>query len=277
MSETIGLIAGGGRLPSLVAEGIRSAGHPVACVGLRDQFDETLPRLCDHFKTAGIVQIGRWIRVLKRAGVSQAIMVGTVRKERMHARFRILRQWPDWRGYKLILRAFRTDNRPETLLKNVAHELAAGGIELVDSTKYIPDHLADEGVMTNRQPTAPQQADIDFAAPLVRELCSMHIGQGVVVAEREIICVEAMEGTDRMLDRAAELRPRGGWILVKGSHPDKDMRFDVPTVGVQTLERLKKYKAAVLAVDAGRTILLDKPQFLAEADRLKIPIVGIKF
>jgi len=277
MSQVIGLIAGGGRLPVIVADGIRAAGRRVACVGIRHHFDADLPQHCDHFKTAGIIQIGRWIRLLRRSNARQAVIAGTVSKQRMHQRFRFFRHLPDLRGYRVVFNAWRTDNRAEALLTAVADELNRGGVSLIDSTQYIPDHLAGEGVLTNCRPAASVQADIDFAAPLVRQLCALHIGQGMIVREREIIAVEALEGTDRMMDRAAELRPRGGWILVKGAHPDKDMRFDVPTVGLQTLERLSKYKAAALAVETGRTILLDKPRFLAEADRLKIPVIGVPF
>jgi len=274
--QPLGLIAGAGQLPVLCARGIRAAGRPVMCVGLDDQPDAALPALCDRYASAGVIRIGRWIRLLRHWGVREAIMVGRVRKARMYQPYRLVRQMPDWRAAKLWFRVLRQDRRNEALLRAVADELATGGIHLIDSTKYIPDHLADEGVLTRTPPTARQRADIDFALPIIARLNELDVGQALAVMEREILAVEAIEGTDLMIERAGELCRVSGWTLVKTSKQNQDMRFDVPTLGLQTIENLKRTGGRCIAVEVGRVILLDKPDFLAAADRADIAVVGVK-
>jgi hypothetical protein len=275
MAEPIGLIAGQGRLPVLTAGGIRAAGRTVACVGLRDQFDLDLPARCDRFAAAGIIQLGRWVRLLRRWGVREAVMVGRVRKSRMYQPMRWLRQMPDVRAARLWYRVLRHDRRNDAILGAVADELARGGVTLIDSTRYIPGQMADAGVMTRRQPSAQQQADIAFALPVVARMGDLDVGQAVAVRDREIIAVEAIEGTDAMIQRAGELCPSGGWALVKVAKPDQDLRFDVPTVGLRTIERLAACGGTALAVEVGRVILLDKADVIAAADRAGIAIVGV--
>lgn len=272
--QTLGLIAGQGRLPVLTAQGIRAAGHRVACVGLAGQYDPELPSLCDEFAVAGIIRLGRWIRLLRRWDVSHAIMLGRVRKARMYEPLRMVRQLPDWRAAWLWYRVLRHDRRNVALLSAVANELAKGGVNLMDSTSYIPQYMADAGVMTRTQPTAQQLADIDFGWPLVTQLTQADIGQSLAVMEREVVAVEAIEGTDAMIQRAGQLCRVKGWTLLKTAAPDQDMRFDVPTVGVRTIENLKAAGAGCLVVQAGRVILADKPELLALADKHRIAIVG---
>jgi len=275
MDAPLGLIAGQGRLPVMVARGVRAAGRRVVCVGLSDQFDAELQEHCDAFAEAGIIRIGRWIRLLRRFGAAEAVLVGRVGKARMYEPFRLLRQMPDWRAAKLWYRVLRHDKRNARLLAAVAEELGRGGITVIDSTTYIADHLADAGVMTRTRPTAAQEADIAFARPLVAGLNELDIGQAIAVKEREVIAVEAIEGTDRMIARAGELCRAGGWVLVKAAKRDQDMRFDVPTVGPATIAKLKEAGGKCLAVEAGKVILVDKPAFLAAADRAGIAVVGI--
>lgn len=271
----IGLIAGQGRLPLAVAEGIRAAGRQVACVGLRDQFDEALPNLCDQFTTAGIIQLGRWIRKLRRFGVSEAIMVGRVRKSRIFQPFRLIRQLPDLRAAKLWYRKLRHDKRNDAILGAVADELQASGITLIDSTKYIPDHMATLGVLTRSQPSTQQQADITFGLPIVARMGDLDIGQAIAVREGEVIAVEAMEGTDAMIKRSGELCHTGNWTLIKTGKPEQDMRFDVPTIGLQTIENLKANGGRCLAVEAEKVILLDREPLLAAAEQAGIVVVGV--
>jgi DUF1009 family protein len=276
MTQPIGIIAGGGNLPIATAHGIRAAGRQVACVGLRDCFDPTMRGESDIFATAGIIQLGRWIRLLKRWDVKEAIMVGRVAKVRMYAPFRMLRQLPDWRAAKIWFVRLKNDRRDDALLGAVATELLESGITLIDSTRYIPELMADQGVMTRTKPTSSQMADIEFALPMIKALGQMDIGQSLAVKERAITAVEAMEGTDLMIRRAGGLCPRGNWTLVKVSRPNQDLRFDVPTVGLQTIENLKAAGGSCLAVEAGKTILLDKPRMLEAADQAGISVVGIQ-
>jgi len=180
----IGLIAGQGQLPLIVAQGIRAAGRRVACIGLRDQFSPELPQMCDDFAEAGVIQLGRWLRLSRRFGITEAVMVGRVAKARMHDPFRMFRQLPDWRAINLWYRKLRHDRRSATLLTVLADDLAKEGLVLIDSTTYIPDHMASEGVMTKRQPTDEQRGDIDFGWPLLKQVGSLDIGQAIAVRER---------------------------------------------------------------------------------------------
>ncbi|MEM7227776.1 MAG: UDP-2,3-diacylglucosamine diphosphatase LpxI [Planctomycetota bacterium] len=275
MPETLGLIAGQGKLPILVAEGMRRAGHRVCCVGLRDQYDPALPDVCDAFRTVGVVRLGGWIRALRRWDVNEAIMVGAVRKTRAHDPLRVIKQMPDWRAAMVWYRRLRHDRRNAAVLAAVADELARNGITLIDSTTYIPDHLATVGVLTSVQPTAQQQADTTFGFDLLNTTVELDIGQSMAVRDRDVIAVEAVEGTDRMIDRAGELCRASGWTLIKTSKQAHDMRADVPTIGVETIERVKRAGGGCIAVGAGRVILLDKPAVIETANREGIAIIGV--
>jgi DUF1009 family protein len=272
----IGLIAGQGQLPVATARGIRAAGRRVVCVGLRDQFDPALPALCDEFSQAGIIRLGRWISLLRRWGASEAVMVGRVRKARMYEPMRLVRQMPDWRAARLWYGVLRHDKRNDALLGAVADELRREGIELIDTTRFIPEHMASEGVMTKRSPSSGEQADIAFGLPIVLRMGDLDVGQSIAVKEREVIAVEAIEGTDKMIQRAGELCRNGGWVLIKTAKPKQDMRFDVPTVGLATIANLKARGGTCLAVEAGRVILLDRPALLKAADDAGIAVVGVR-
>jgi len=274
-SGPLGLIAGGGQLPLLIAAGARAAGRPVIGVGLRHQFDPALRALCDRFHTAGIVQIGRWIRVLRREGVREAIMVGRVAKTRMHHPLRVFQQLPDLRAALLWYRRLRHDRRNHALLAAVADELATAGITIIDSTAYIPDHLALAGVMGRVPPSRDAQADVDFGWSLLARIVELDIGQALAVRDRDVIAVEAVEGTDALIDRAGTLCRAKGWTLMKTAKADHDRRADVPTIGVQTIERLAKSGGRCIALGAGRVIMVDRPAVIAAADRLGIAVVGV--
>ena len=263
-------------MPLATAEGIRAAGRKVVCVGIRDQYDPALPGMCDAFKTAGLIQIGRWIRCLRRWGADEAVMVGKVVKVRMYDPFYLFRQMPDWRAARMWFGRLRHDKRNDAILSAVADTLAAEGITLIDTTRYIPQELAEEGVFTHAQPTAAQRADIEFALPVIHRMADLDVGQSIAVKDREIIAVEAIEGTDRMIARAGELCRRGGWTLVKIAKPQQDMRFDVPVIGLHTIENMQKAGGRCIAVEAGRTIVLDKARTIEAANREGIAIIGVK-
>jgi UDP-2,3-diacylglucosamine hydrolase len=272
----IGLIAGQGALPVIVARGMRAAGRRVCCIGLADQYVPELPALCDDFAEAGVVQLGKWLRLARRFGVREAVMVGRVSKARMHDPLRIFRQLPDWRAFNLWYRKLRHDRRSATLLTALAEDLAKEGLVLIDSTTFIPDHMASEGVMTRRAPTAEQESDIAFGWPLLKQVGSLDIGQSIAVREKDVIAVEAVEGTDRMIERAGELCRRKGWTLLKTARPGHDMRADVPTIGVSTIEKMHAAGGGCIAIGVGRVILVDRPAVLAAADRLGIAVVGVR-
>lgn len=258
------------------ADGIRQAGRTVACVGLRDQFDADLPQHCDQFRAAGLIQIGRWIRLLKKWGASEAVLVGKVAKVKMHDPLRLFRHRPDFRAAKVWFIATRYDKRPDAMLGAVADELKKEGITLIDSTTYIPKLMAERGVMTTTQPTAGQRADIDFGLPIAQHMGELDVGQSLAVKDHDVLAVEALEGTDQMIVRAGSLCRTGGWTMLKIAKPKQDMRFDVPTVGPNTIERLKAANAGCLAIEAGKTIMLEKAKMLAAADRAGIAVIGVK-
>ena len=273
-THSLGLIAGQGRLPVIIARGMKAAGAKVCCVGLHDQFDGELVQYCDEFKSAGIAQLGRWIRLLRKWGVSEAVMAGRVDKTRMHRPLATLRQMPDWRAARVWYKRLRHDKRNAALLAAVADELATSGITLIDSTRYISDQLAAPGVMGSVALSAAQQADIDFGWPLLLQTVELHIGQSIAVATRDVIAVEAVEGTDRMIERAGQLCRARGWTLLKTASEHHDLRADVPTIGVETIHTLAAAGGRCIALGAGKVILIDKPAVIAAANKAKIAVVG---
>ena len=270
----LGLIAGEGRLPVLVAQGMRAAGVRVCGIGLRDHFDPALPALCDRFAVVGVLRLGSWIKALRRDGVRKAVLVGRVSKARMHQPLRLIRQMPDFRAARLWYRRLGNDRRTTTLLVALANELTENGITLIDSTTYVSEHLAGDGVMTKITTSPQQQVDITHGWPLLRRVVALDIGQSIAVCGRKVLAVESLEGTDAMIERAGGLNG-SGWTLLKAPDEHHDMRFDVPAVGPVTIERMARARAGCLALHAGRVIMIDKPRVLAVAERFGIPIVGV--
>lgn len=272
----LGLVAGEGEFPLLVARGARAAGRRVCVVALRGCADPRIESLGDRICWRGIVQLGRWIAAFRRAGCREVILAGRVRKGTMFAGPRWL-QWlqyvPDPTSIRVWYFATR-DKRNDTLLRAVAEEMQRKGLTLIDSTKYCPEALAEEGILTPFAPPPHVLQDIAFAWPIARQIGALDIGQSVAVKEKEIIAVEAIEGTDRLIRRAGELCPQGGWTLVKIAKPDQDMRFDVPTVGPNTIENLKNARAAALCIEAGRTLVLERERMLELATKLHICVIG---
>lgn len=276
----IGLIAGGGRLPIIVAQGLRDAGYPVHALGLVKQYDAELPPLCDSFREVGLMRLGTWVRMFKSVGVRHAIMVGKVDKAKiLHDPLRLIRNMPDlqtlWAWYRHKRGRLAKDRRSHALLGAIADFLDRSGVQIIDSTISIHDQMATPGLMTHRSPTNEQRADIEFAWPLLTEILRLDIGQAIAVRERDVIAVEAVEGTDRMIQRVSEACKATGWTLLKGARAGHDRRADVPTVGVHTVQNLYDHGGRCLALASGDVIMIDKPQMLALADRLGVAIVGV--
>jgi len=270
----VGLIAGSGRLPFLVAEGVRKSRRPLIVVGLRGATSPRLKDLADDFVWSGLTRLGGWIGAFRGRGVHEAVMIGGVRKREMYSPLRLLRYVPDARTARLWYFRVRKDKRDNAVLLAVADELQREGIELVSSVKYCQEHLADEGVMT-RTPIPPgAEDDVEFGWRIARASADLDIGQSIAVKERDIIAVEAMEGTDAMIRRAGRVCRVGGWTMIKVARPKQDMRFDVPTVGPETIRNLKDAKCVCLVVEAGKTLIVDKAATLALADAMKIAVVG---
>ncbi len=271
----IGLIAGQGRLPVMIARGIRRAGHEVCCVGLRDQFDDDLEDACDYFAVAGIVRLGRWQRLLNRWGADEAILCGRVKKSKMYEPLKWIRQTPDWKALYLWYVKLRHDRRSQQIHCAIADEMQKKGIILVDSTQYIQEDLAKLGVMGKQQPTRGQLSDIQLGWPILEAISGLDVGQAVAMMNADIIAVEAVEGTDKMIMRAGELCRIKGWSLLKNARTNHDLRFDVPTVGIRTIEKLYEAGGRCLAVGAGKVILAEQALMLARADALGVAVVGV--
>ncbi len=245
------------------------------CVALAGQARvEELRPLCDVFSVVGLLRINQWIRRLKREGCTEAVMVGRVGKGEMYERFHLFRYMPDWRAARIWLRRVKHDKRTATLLRALADELAAGGITLIDGRPYVPESLATEGILTGGKVTTGIERDVEFAWPLLKRLNELLIGQALTCMDREIIAVEAVEGTDQLIERTGAFCKRKGWVLCKASNPNQDMRFDVPTVGVATVENLHRHGGAALVVEAGRTIMLEREKLLARAEAFGIVVIG---
>jgi DUF1009 family protein len=272
----LGLIAGEGIFPTLVARGARAAGRRVVCAALAGSASAELARDVDDFRWVGVLRLGQWIRLLRAAGCEQAIMVGRVKKARMYSRWRYFQYIPDWRTLRLWFTRLRRDKRDHAVLLAIADELKKEGITLIDSTAYCADHLATAGVMTQRQPTDAQWADIRFGYELCRTISKLDIGQAIAVMDKDVIAVEAVEGTDAMIERAGRYCKVGGWTLIKVANANQDMRMDVPSIGVTTIEKLAAAKAGCLVLEPGKTILLEKSKVLEMADKYKIAVVGFE-
>jgi len=273
--DVLGLIAGEGRLPFLVADGAKRAGLRVICVGLAETADRNLADVVDVFCRAAIARPGGWIRKLRKHRVTRTIMVGRVSKGRFYTPWRIVQYLPDWRAFRIYYWRLRGKNRqPDSLLCALADELATGGIILENSIMYCKEQLATAGLMTKTQLRSLVTSDIEFGWPIVKKLGELDIGQAIAVKEKEVIAVEAIEGTAAMIERAGGLCRSGGWTLIKVSKPQQDMRFDVPCVGPDTIRSLAENGGKCLVVEAEKTIIIDKPETIKLADKLGISIFG---
>lgn len=272
--RSIGLIAGSGRFPVLFAQAARREGYEVACVGIRYEASEELRSLCSSFDVVSISHLGAMIRAFQRRGVRRVVMAGKVTKSVMYTPLRIVRLWPDLRMIRFWYRTLRGDRRDDTILLSLIAEFESDGITFDSALDYCPELLVKDGVLTRRAPTSRELDDIAFGWTLAREMGRLDVGQSVAVKEQATLAIEAIEGTDGCIERAGQLCPAGGWTLVKVAKPEQDMRFDVPTVGVATIENLRKARARVLAIEAGRTIVIDQPEVVALADRYGLTIVA---
>ena len=245
-------------------------------LGLWRQYEPGLPEICTSFRDVGLLRVGSWARILARLGVRHAIMVGRVDKAKlMHDPLRMVKNIPDVRTMVAWYRHLRHDRRSHAVLGAIAEELDRCGVQLLDSTFPIPSELASEGVMTRTRPTPLQEQDIRFVWPMLRELLRLDVGQAVSVRERDVIAVEAVEGTDRMIERTGTLCRAKGWTICKGARSGHDRRSDVPTIGPQTIENLHAAGAGCLALAAGDVIMINKAEVIDLADARGIAIVGV--
>jgi len=257
----------------MVLAGAKRAGCHATVIGIRGFADGELARSADAFHWSGLARLGRWIRILKRNRAGRVILAGSVNKAEMYGRLRLLRLLPDVTSLRIWFRRI-PDKRNDTVLAAVAQEFEKHGIIMENCTAYTAEHLAPEGVLTKRQPTDAQTRDARFGWSIAKRMGDLDIGQSIAVKETEIIAVEAIEGTDAMIARAGGLCRRGGWTLIKAAKPAQDMRFDVPTVGPETIARMAQNGAGMLVVDAGKTLIVDREKMVADADEAGIVVMG---
>lgn len=281
----LGLIAGSGPLPLQVVREAGRLGIPVTVAAILEETDPAIETLAQQTGSPvsvhwmGVGQLGRLLKTFKREAVDKALMVGRVRHVRIFAPgsrtpLDHLKQLPDLRMIRL-LSSLRRKNTG-SLIEAVIGVLEEEGIELVDSTLFLRDLLATEGVMTRRAPTAEEARDFEYGRSIAREIARMDLGQTIVVKDQAVVAVEAMEGTDETIRRASRLVSSERLTVVKVSRPKQDMRYDVPVVGPRTLDVFEQCHVTAVAIDAGRTLMVDKPDLLARADTLKISMVGFQ-
>jgi hypothetical protein len=262
----LGLIAGNGRFPVLFADAAKLAGFAVTAVAHRGETPDVLDQHVDDVRWIKVGQLGHMIEHFKSAGVETVVMAGGIKKTRMFTEYR-----PDWRAVKVLARVRHLND--DVLLRAVADELEAEGITVGDATRYLPSLIAEAGVLTT-EPSREQWEDVRFGVEMVRAVGGLEIGQCVVVKNRTVLAVEAIEGTDEAIRRGGRLA-NGGAVVVKMAKPQQDLRFDIPAVGPTTIASMQEVGAAVLAVEAGKTLMLDKADLLEAARKASISVVGI--
>jgi UDP-2,3-diacylglucosamine hydrolase len=274
-TEPIGLLAGWGRLPVLFAEKAKASGIPVICVGLRGMADRAaLEPHCERFYWTRPAALGRPIRCFRKAGVRRWTMAGKVPKSGMFIAFRWVRLIPDLRMLQFWFLRRRKNNSDDNLLMGIIAEYARDGLACMSVLDLVPELLVRPGVLTKRQPTARESADIEYGWHLAKEMGRLDVGQSVAVRDQAVLAVEAIEGTDAAIRRAGDLCKTGGFVVVKVAKPQQDMRFDVPTVGPSTVASMKAAGGKLLAIEAEKTILIDEADTIREADAAGICIVA---
>src|SRR4026207_1894757 len=262
----LGLIAGNGKFPFMVLEGARQSGAQVAVAAIREETDPQIEQLADVVTWIGIGQLGRMIRFFKDEGVEKAIMAGQVKHVQIFSR-----AVPDARMLRVLLKLPRRNT--DSLIGAIASELESEGIELVDSTCFLQDSLPQSGTLTRREPSKQEREDIKYGLEIAREIARLDLGQTIVIRGQACVAIEAMEGTDETIRRAGRLA-KGRRTVVKVAKPNQDMRFDVPVVGVPTIEAMIEAGATCLSITAGKTLMFDRQEMIRTAERHKVSIVA---
>jgi DUF1009 family protein len=264
--EALGILAGSGQLPFVAAAEARRQGLRVVAVALREETDPSLADRVDVMHWVHVGQLGAAVRAFREERVTEVLLLGKVEVTRLFSQAR-----PDLLGAKVLLKA--RDLRGDSLLEAIVDALAAEGIRALETPRFLGPLLLQAGRLTRRAPTAREQSDIDLGREIGRQIAALRIGQTVVVKHGTVLAVESVEGTDAAIRRGGDLG-RGGVVVVKVSRPDQDLRFDLPTIGPETLSALRDASATALALDAGRTLLLDRERFVAGANELHLAVVA---
>ena len=267
ISKKLGLIAGKGDLPMVVAGEAKARGYSVIAFGLESLADESLGSYVDEMNWINVGKFGKLIDGLKKSGVKEAVMAGKVSKTLLYKS----KITPDLRAVKLLFSL--KDRKDDSILLAIADELSKEGITLLDITMFSRELLMPAGVLTKSRPSEDEWKDIKFGWEIAKEIGRMDIGQTVVVKDRAVMAVEAIEGTDEAIRRGGSLAGKGA-VVVKVSKPNQDMRFDVPTVGAQTVLAMREVQARVLCVEPQKSLVLDRERLIEEAKKADISILG---
>lgn len=273
--QRLGLLAGAGCFPIEFAKAAREAGHSVYGLGVAGMASEELADYCDDFRFYSLGRMGKAIRIFSKAGVEQVVMAGKIEKTVLFHPFRWLRLLPDWRTLHMWFRYAKENKKDDTILLAIIREFERDGLKFNSALNYAPELLVKHGFLTNKKPSPSQWRDIKFGWELAREMGRLDVGQTVCVNDTAVIAVEAIEGTDKCIRRAGELCRRGGFAVVKVAKPQQDMRFDVPTIGVDTIKTMYEAGGRILAIEAGMTILLEADEVTRLANKLGIAIVAV--
>jgi UDP-2,3-diacylglucosamine hydrolase len=265
--QRYGIIAGNGRFPLLALQTAQREGHEIVVIAIENEASPEIAEYASPLHWINIGQLGKLIEILKREEISEVMMAGQVKHVSIFSSIT-----PDWRLFKLLMSL--KEKNTAALIGGVQSVLHHEGIELVDSTRLLKSFLAAEGVLTRRKPDKDEEADIRYGRRIASVLASVDIGQSVAISENACVAVEAMEGTDSMLRRAASLTNGKPLRLVKASRGRAHLLFDVPIAGLTTIETMIETQTTALAVDAGRTLLLDKEEMLDRANSAGITIIG---
>jgi DUF1009 family protein len=268
-SSRYGLIAGNGKFPFLVLEAARSQGIDMVVAAIKE---ETFPEIEQHAKTVhwlSLGQLGKLIKTFKAEGVDRAIMAGQVKHKQIFSSI-----IPDLKMIQLL--ASLATKNTDSLIGAVARLLESEGIRLLDSTSFLQPLLPSPGVLTSRTPSDDEKRDLDYGYQIARELGRLDLGQTVVVSDAACVALEAMEGTDAVIERAASLVGGRPLRIVKLAKPNQDLRFDVPVIGLPTIRLMQRCKATALAIEAGKTLLIDRGELISEANANQITIVAVE-
>ena len=279
LMSPIGLVAGWGSFPVQVAQSLAREGRRVCCVAISGHASTDLESICDHVIWSGVGKLGGHIRYFRRNGVEQVTMAGKLFKaDLLYQGSLWLRHLPDLTCIRTLgpsLVGRNRDARDDSLLLAVTKAYRRAGMDILAATDFAPELLVNEGLLAGPKPHQKLKSDMEAGWRVAKQMGGMDIGQTITIKDGTVIAVEAIEGTDACIDRTGELCRRGGWTLVKVSKPQQDMRFDVPTIGPQTVERVSKAKGSAIAIEAGKTILVEREQTLQLANRRGVSIIAL--
>lgn len=278
-SSPIGLLAGWGNLPIVVAQAIRHSGRRVICAAVKDHADEAIEEICDATTWVGLGQLGKVKRYFQNHQAREATMAGKIHKVRLFDGTAFWKHRPDWFCFRTFAPHFlwgSQDRKDDTLLMAIVRAFASEGITFLPATDFAPELLVKFGMIAGPQPRGKLLQDIEFGWEMAKELGRLDVGQSVAVKNQAVLALEAIEGTDACIRRAGQLCRAGGFTVVKVAKPQQDMRFDVPTIGVGTLQTMVEAGARTLVIEAEKTILLDEPAVLEFAQAHRLTILAVQ-